>query len=458
LIHFLKTVYNRRLLAAAFGGMEARRMRRKWMFVVLWGILGTCLALSWSLGQERPEDRVPPLASRPPIPAAVKPVPSANTPKRDLSKLPLTVQQAYLSGQRGVDWLQRANQPDGRFVHGYVPALRSPKEGTDYLMQIDGAGALARAARFYGDDKAAAIARQALLTLLLDTAVDPKAADVRYTSMPSPLLNRVATAGMLVLAVHDLPSPGKDLLDQAAQLCNYLHLQQQADGSLRLWDTDMASQDAEQVAAIMHVTGPPLYALMRSQQQAPATWKIDMIRRACAVYTRWWREHKNTAMIAWHTAAYTEAYLATREPAFAEAVFDMNDWLCELQYQQLNPRQPLWVGGFKSWRDSKEAAEAPEVGSARYAHSLAHACRVARQAGDARRLERYSQAVEGCVRFLTTLQYTDANTQHFAEWYRPALVGAFHASHQDGDLRLDYTAGAVAAIVAYLDYVADLAR
>jgi vacuolar-type H+-ATPase subunit E/Vma4 len=49
------------------------------------------------------------------------------------------------------------------------------------------------------------------------------------------------------------------------------------------------------------------------------------------------------------------------------------------------------------------------------------------------------------------LQYTDANTQHFEEWYRPRLVGGFHASTQDGNLRVDYTQHALSALATYLE-------
>ena len=58
---------------------------------------------------------------------------------------------------------------------------------------------------------------------------------------------------------------------------------------------------------------------------------------------------------------------------------------------------------------------------------------------------------EGSLRL--TLQYTEPNTQYFADWYRPRLAGAFHASHQDGNLRIDYTQHAVCALVQYLEYV-----
>jgi hypothetical protein len=57
------------------------------------------------------------------------------------------------------------------------------------------------------------------------------------------------------------------------------------------------------------------------------------------------------------------------------------------------------------------------------------------------------------LQFVTTLQYTEANTQHFAEMFRPVLVGAFHPSHQDGNLRLDCTQHAVAALSHYVEHV-----
>jgi hypothetical protein len=57
------------------------------------------------------------------------------------------------------------------------------------------------------------------------------------------------------------------------------------------------------------------------------------------------------------------------------------------------------------------------------------------------------------LQFLTTLQYSDGNTQHYSPWFRQRLVGGFHASHQDGDLRIDWTQHAVCAMVLYLTEV-----
>jgi len=373
----------------------------------------------------------------------------------DLRKLSLLQRQMYQSARRGADWLRRANRPDGRFQYGYVPALAVGLEGDHYLRQTGAAFALARAARFFADDGHAAVARQALLALLLDTRPDPRNARARYTSLPPAAVNRLAAAGLLVLAINELPDPGADLLEESEQLCAYIRGQQRADGSLDYGDgfTDTPADKADP-DGINYYPGEALYALMRSQRHRPAPWKTDVLRRARAYYLPWWRAHKNMALVPWQTAAYAEAYLATKERPFAECVYEMTDWLCEEQYTQLDPRHPLWVGGFMGWVDGKQALVPPQVGSAAYAEGLADACRVARQAADLQRYRRYHEALERCLQFVTTLQYTDANTRHFADWYRPVLLGAFYASHQDGTLRIDYTQHAVCALVQYLTDVA----
>ncbi len=133
----------------------------------------------------------------------------------------------------------------------------------------------------------------------------------------------------------------------------------------------------------------------------------------------------------------------------------MNDWVCGHQCTQLDPHHPLWIGGFRESAEGDAPASAPQVTSASYAEGLADACRVARQAQDRTRYHTYREALERCLQFLNTLQYTEANTQHFADWYRPVLLGAFFASHHDANLRIDYTQHAVNALVQYLTYLGE---
>ena len=144
-----------------------------------------------------------------------------------------------------------------------------------------------------------------------------------------------------------------------------------------------------------------------------------------------------------------EAYLLTRDQAFADFAFEMNDWLCGLQYG-LDPQHELWMGGFKGWVDGRPAETPPTITTAFYAEGLADACRAARQAADLDRYQRYQGDLVMGLQFTTRLQYTEADNQ-FADWYRPRLVGGFHASARDGVLRIDYSQHALSALLQYLD-------
>lgn len=379
-----------------------------------------------------------------PAPISVEP----ENPKADFSKLPLLQQQMAISAQRGADWLRRANRADGRFQNGYVPDLKVTLEGDQYLRQIGAAYALAKVARFVHDERLTAIARQAVLTHLMETATDAEVVQVRHTTLPTLVVNRLGAAGLLILAIHELPAPGDDLLEQAEQLCAYIRTQQSPDGSFSLTDGG-GEGDPD---AINYYPGAALAGMLVSQSTRPADWKLQVAHKALPFYREWWRAHKNMAFVQWQSAAWTQAFALTKEGAYGDFVNEMNDWLCGLQYVQLDPRHPLWIGGFMDYADGRPMPVSPHAGSAMYSESLAQACRLARQAGDAQRYQRCREALEISLQFLTTLQYTDANTQHFADWYRPTLVGGFHASHQDGVLRLDYTQHAVCALIDYLTY------
>lgn len=385
-------------------------------------------------------------------------VPAAHTAPaskgRDMTKLPLAQQQLFVTAQRGMNWLRRTNRPDGRFVYGFLPALSTTMEGDDYLAQAGAGFALARAARYFGDDNCTTVARQALLTLLLETTTDAKTPQVRRTAAPPQLVNRLAAHGLLVLAIHELSAPSKDLLDQGDQLAQYLRQQQRTDGLLLIAE---AGDDAKAAAAEthLHAAGLALHGIARSQRLRPASWKLDMLRKARACYVPYWKEHKNLPQALSHAPAWAEAYVLTKDQAYADAVFAMNDWLCGLQYQQVDPQRKRWLGGFPTWSGGKAVAQAPDIHSAACAECLAEACRVARAAGDLTRYRRYRRALEQCLMFLTTLQYTPARTRHFVEEFRPAIAGAFHGSHQDGNLRIDYTQHALSALVLYLEHAAD---
>jgi hypothetical protein len=375
------------------------------------------------------------------------------TKPRDLTKLTPQQRLAYVAGRNGMEWLRRTNKQDGKFVYGFLPDLRMPLEGDSFAAQSGAALALARAARYFGDEPSLAISRQALLSLLLETVVDANDKQLRHTAAPPHVVNRLTGNGHLILAIHELPNPGQDLLDQAEQLCTYLHHQQQPNGALFVTETgDPKLASAE---AVLESAGVALHAVVRSQKVRPAPWKIEMARKERAFAHGCWQEKKTYGLAVSHAPAFAEAYLLTHESPYAEAVYAFADWLCGLQYEPGDGTPPNWAGGFRPWLNGQAMQAAPDIRSAEAAEGLGAACRVARAAGDLPRLQRYSRALENALQFLHTLQYTEKRTQHFVEAYRPALVGAFHASAQDGRLRIDYSQHALSALVWYLEQVTE---
>ncbi|MHB1426044.1 MAG: hypothetical protein ACYC3I_23015 [Gemmataceae bacterium] len=426
-------------------------------FSVLLLVLAGGMTYSLIRGQENNSSAPPASPAPQPAPplASSQPIAAIHGSPRDFSKLDEFPKEMLISCQRGAEWLWRINDLKGHFLHGYLPALSAPMEGENYLRQAGAAFALARAARFLGDERYAARATQAILTLLDGTVVDSGEPKCRHTSLPSTILNRLGAAGLLVLAINELPAPQPDLLEKSEQLCNWVHRQARADGSLICNDGTPSAEGTAEASddddSINEYPGLALYAVLRSQKHRPAEWKTELARKALIYYRAWWNGHRNMSFVPGQTAAYSEAFVRTKEPAFAEFVYEMNDWLCKFQYEQMDPRHPMWYGGFMKWADGKTVDAPPTISSAVYAEGLAEARRAARVGSDPARYQRYSDVLHRCLQFLVRLQYTNANTQHFAEWYRPRLVGGFHASSQDGNLRIDYAQHSLSALATYLE-------
>src|SRR5262245_21312363 len=194
----------------------------------------------------------PPSAPPRPLPPSVtqagfnEPSPNSTTRSgRDFAQLPPIGQQVYLSAQRGSEWLYRANQPTGRFLSGWDPALNQTAEVDHFARQAMASAALGRAARFFKNDGYTTRAAQAILTLLAETGPDPRDPTSRSTTAPSNVVNKLGAAGTLLTAIHELPKPAADLLDQGEQLARYIVRQQRADGSLVCSDLSNTAMDFE---------------------------------------------------------------------------------------------------------------------------------------------------------------------------------------------------------------------
>ncbi|MBA4064978.1 MAG: hypothetical protein C0501_14955 [Isosphaera sp.] len=400
-----------------------------------------------------PPPAAPPVDPAPPhnrfVPPAVAEVPLRRFDP--LEAFPRQTQNAVRGVLLGADWMARMNQPHGRFLYGYNPALRQPLAGDHDLAQARAAVALAQAAKFSGDERQAVLASQAVLSLLAATRPDPADANCRVPVHSSLVCNRVGFAAAVALAIYELPNPDAKLVGEADRLCQFLRKQCRPDGSVHCGDGPADLTAKNDPGVDNEHPGAALHAVLVGNRVKPEAWKTDAAKKGVEFYRAAFRAKPHPALAASLTPACAELFVQTKHADAAAAAFEMNDWLCGLQIPGNDPRSPQWAGGFRAVVDGRQADAPPGPETGLYVQSLACACQLSRLTPDLARHGRYKAAGTDAVQFLTGMQYGEANTRHFEATFRAnMLVGGFHLSPADGNLRVDATASAVTGLVRFL--------
>jgi hypothetical protein len=397
-----------------------------------------------------PPGGVAPLA--PPLPLAAPKLDVPLAQFEPLTAFPVATQFAVAGAVRGSGWVAKAQQPNGRFVHGYNPALRQPLAGDHDLKQARAALALAQAAKFAGDDKLAATANQAVLTLLAATKVPADAPNCRIPVNASLVCNRVGFAATLALAIYELPAPGAKLLEDAERLCEFLRRALRTDGSVHY--TDGATDVPAQVdpAGANEYPGLALQALALSNRLAPAEWKKDAVKRGVTHYHLRFRAHPHPLLAATVLPAAADLYAQTKLNEMASAGFEMGDWLIAQQIGPTDAKLPHGAGGFRAHENGKPTDAQPTASDTGLCvQGLACAFRLSQLAADATREGKYKPALVGAVEFLCGLQFVETNTRHFENTFRAnVLIGGFHHTPTDGTLYTDGTATAITGLLQFL--------
>jgi hypothetical protein len=269
-------------------------------------------------------------------------------------------------------------------------------EGDDHQRQAFGALALAQAAAFTGDERSAAVAGQAILALLGATRVDP--ADPACRVPTTPQGRGEAFAAVLALAIYDLPGADERLIGEAERLCNHIRKQQ------HLFEP------------VVGDSGLLLSAVVAGNKVRPDAWKVEFAAKVLATNRAAYRSIRDPDHVANLIAAFA--------------------------------RNPTWAGGFRGAQPDKAG---PTFDSALCLAALGWAYQVTARNADVARAERYRQAAQDAALFVTSLQYTEPNTRHFENTFRAnVLIGGFHLSPSDGDLRVDATGRGVSGLLRYL--------
>jgi hypothetical protein len=329
--------------------------------------------------------------------------------------------------------------------------LRQPIPGDDDLPQARAAMALARCAKFSGDEKQAAMASQAVLALLAATKIDAADPNSRIPLPLSPTCNRVCFAALVALAIFELPTPDSKLVAEAERLCSYLRKHCRPDGSVHY--TEGTNDDSAKVdpAGMNEYPGEALQAILASNRFQPAAWKVEAAGKGLAYYRAKFKSSPHPLLAATLSPVAAELYRQTKSNDSAVAIFEVNDWLCGLQISTADQRTPQWAGGFRSIVDGRLRDDPPGAEVGLYVQSLALAYEINRHVPDLSRNDRYKSALLESTRFLCSLQYVEANTRHFENTFRAQmLIGGFHHSPSEGNMWIDGNAIAITGLLGFL--------
>lgn len=430
-------------------------MRRRILLVCLFG-----LALPLVAQPPQPPALLPPSVTGKPH-EPLTPV-AATSPKAvpiDRFKTPGQTPEALAAVESVKDaagWLTRMSKADGRFVPGIDATLGRELPGNDFA-QACAALALARAAKFTGDEKMTAAASQACLTLLTLTKADAKDAAMRVPTFAADRGNKVGFAAALAMAIYDLPAPDAKLVAEADKLCKFLFTKLRTDGSVHYTDGDDAPTKTDPDGVNVY-PGLCLQALMASDRVATEAWKRDALARGVKCYREVFKTSPTPELCGSLLPAVCDYALRVKDKEANEFAFAMADWLCDRQYTADDARNPRgrWTGAFKP-----VVGDEPTYRVCGAVEGVCAAVSLAAQAPDATRYTRYRKATRDGLAFARSLQFTAANrnASHFDPvWRAQWLYGGVHGSPTDGILRVDQTAGLLACQLRFLESGAEKAE
>ncbi|PLK48579.1 hypothetical protein C0V76_10985 [Uliginosibacterium sp. TH139] len=131
-----------------------------------------------------------------------------------------------------------------------------------------------------------------------------------------------------------------------------------------------------------------------------ALW--DKIYRSFEYYRSWHLNNRNPAFVPWHTQAYSLLWRETRDEEMKSFIFEMNDWLVDVQQWETVARYPDAMGRF--YDPTRPFGPPHSSSTGVYLEGLIDAYSVAQSLGDDMRMLRYARAIKRGFRNVIQLQ------------------------------------------------------
>ena len=341
-------------------------------------------------------------------------------------------------------WLQRTQQTNGALTYLYLPSEEQRARGKQNLIRRwMASAALVRWAQHTGlEGDWAAATRSIEYTL-----------DAYYLEEEDLGLVRregKVKLGALALAAYSLHTHRNGLRwrDQELALRRTIDSLVDEDGSMRSWFSHPNVNAAEQDN---FYPGEALFYWAQLIAEGDDPELRDRYMRSFRYYRDWHLQerNRNPAFVPWHTQAHFQVWQQTKNPELAEFIFEMNDWLLQVQQWESAPF-PDTRGRFYLPGSGYGPPHASATGV--YMEGLIDAYRLAVALGDETRAEAYRVALLRGARSIMQLQFVDWVDLFYVE-DKDKVLGGIRARVWDNEIRCDNVQHPMMAILKMLQHM-----
>lgn len=191
-------------------------------------------------------------------------------------------------------------------------------------------------------------------------------------------------------------------------------------------------------------------------ENRPDQQLLDIFMKSFEYYREWHLqpENRNPAFIPWHTQAYYIIWNQTGYEPLKDFIFEMNDWLLDVQQWTDDPLYRDILGRFY---DPNRPFGPPHSSSTGvYLEGLIDAFELARQTGDEKRMKSYRKAINRGLRSIMQLQFVDeVDMYYISPSMLPYVEGGVRTTVYNNEIRCDNVQHNLMAVLKILDTFED---
>lgn len=326
--------------------------------------------------------------------------------------------------ERMGQWLIREVDPSGRIEHQYFPSKDSYAPTNNSIRQFMASRSLLKLAAQHNKEELWQLCEKNIRYNLQTFYVsEGPVGFIEYDNK-----RKLGAAAIAAIALLEYPENEK-FEDTLVSLSRFIDHLWQEDGSFRTFYKSTRNDNQNFYPGEALLFWAMLYGREPGQDEL-----LKKFMKSFSYYQRWHRLNRHPAFVPWHTQAYLLLWQQTRDHALAESIFEMNDWMLEMQQWErvlyedsrgrfYNPGKPLYG-----------PPHAASTGM--YLESLIAAFELARELGDSRRETAYRRAIIRGLRSLLQLQFQD-DIDMFYISDKDKVRGALRTTVYDNVVRID---------------------